>query len=316
MHVFDELTLDVILKDLDTAPDLIAYLSEKEHAIGQKVFQTIAGEEDLLAFYMMGMDSSFRSRLEIPAPLKEDFPSMTLGEDFWKEYSISSERKALKEANRISYFWDELIERFSKHILDANVALGREEGFVTHERAVRMLASEGRIARRVLARTFLEKLSEVPHNRRSSRVCPSPTHPDRCYIFVFFPRDPGGDDEKYRKERVSLLNLYGIICKSKWPQFRYFVLIGTEPKGSYYRSEDILVLEIPELPESEKLKAEKISREEHILDDVLTWNYKEPIVPGIALKSKHIKGGKKIGRNEACPCGSGKKYKKCCGRNY
>jgi len=24
--------------------------------------------------------------------------------------------------------------------------------------------------------------------------------------------------------------------------------------------------------------------------------------------------GKKIGRNEPCPCGSGKKYKKCCGR--
>lgn len=23
--------------------------------------------------------------------------------------------------------------------------------------------------------------------------------------------------------------------------------------------------------------------------------------------------GKKIGRNEPCPCGSGKKYKKCCG---
>lgn len=22
--------------------------------------------------------------------------------------------------------------------------------------------------------------------------------------------------------------------------------------------------------------------------------------------------GKKIGRNESCPCGSGKKYKKCC----
>ncbi|MCP8321802.1 MAG: SEC-C domain-containing protein, partial [archaeon] len=24
--------------------------------------------------------------------------------------------------------------------------------------------------------------------------------------------------------------------------------------------------------------------------------------------------GKKIGRNDPCPCGSGKKYKKCCGR--
>ncbi|NOR17519.1 hypothetical protein GQ543_07420, partial [candidate division WOR-3 bacterium] len=25
-------------------------------------------------------------------------------------------------------------------------------------------------------------------------------------------------------------------------------------------------------------------------------------------------GGKKVGRNDPCPCGSGKKYKKCCGR--
>ena len=24
---------------------------------------------------------------------------------------------------------------------------------------------------------------------------------------------------------------------------------------------------------------------------------------------------KKVGRNEPCPCGSGKKYKKCCGLN-
>ncbi|MFH0802059.1 MAG: SEC-C metal-binding domain-containing protein [bacterium] len=23
---------------------------------------------------------------------------------------------------------------------------------------------------------------------------------------------------------------------------------------------------------------------------------------------------RKVGRNDACPCGSGKKYKKCCGR--
>ena len=28
-----------------------------------------------------------------------------------------------------------------------------------------------------------------------------------------------------------------------------------------------------------------------------------------------IRKEKKIGRNDPCPCGSGKKYKKCCGRN-
>ena len=32
-------------------------------------------------------------------------------------------------------------------------------------------------------------------------------------------------------------------------------------------------------------------------------------------KKQPIKKGKKIGRNDPCPCGSGKKYKKCCGRD-
>ena len=36
----------------------------------------------------------------------------------------------------------------------------------------------------------------------------------------------------------------------------------------------------------------------------------QPIVPN--QKKEPIKAEKKIGRNEPCPCGSGKKYKKCC----
>ena len=31
-------------------------------------------------------------------------------------------------------------------------------------------------------------------------------------------------------------------------------------------------------------------------------------------ESGTIRKGKKVGRNDPCPCGSGKKYKKCCGR--
>ena len=27
-----------------------------------------------------------------------------------------------------------------------------------------------------------------------------------------------------------------------------------------------------------------------------------------------MRAGEKIGRNDPCPCGSGKKYKQCCGR--
>ena len=31
-------------------------------------------------------------------------------------------------------------------------------------------------------------------------------------------------------------------------------------------------------------------------------------------KARPIRSGPKVGRNDSCPCGSGKKYKKCCGR--
>ena len=36
---------------------------------------------------------------------------------------------------------------------------------------------------------------------------------------------------------------------------------------------------------------------------------------GTMSTNKTVKKGKKVGRNDPCPCGSGKKYKKCCGRD-
>jgi len=36
---------------------------------------------------------------------------------------------------------------------------------------------------------------------------------------------------------------------------------------------------------------------------------------GTEGKRKPVRTGEKVGRNDPCPCGSGKKYKKCCGKN-
>lgn len=36
---------------------------------------------------------------------------------------------------------------------------------------------------------------------------------------------------------------------------------------------------------------------------------------GEAAAKKPVKADKKVGRNDPCPCGSGKKYKNCCGAN-
>jgi preprotein translocase subunit SecA len=41
----------------------------------------------------------------------------------------------------------------------------------------------------------------------------------------------------------------------------------------------------------------------------------EPGGPETAVKQEPIKVGPKIGRNDPCPCGSGKKYKQCHGKD-
>ena len=37
-------------------------------------------------------------------------------------------------------------------------------------------------------------------------------------------------------------------------------------------------------------------------------------MPNMAERKPFIREGRKVGRNEPCPCGSGKKYKQCHGR--
>ena len=48
--------------------------------------------------------------------------------------------------------------------------------------------------------------------------------------------------------------------------------------------------------------------ERHLTEERRKELYKQQKASGTVVK------GKKIGRNDPCPCGSGKKYKHCCGR--
>ena len=48
------------------------------------------------------------------------------------------------------------------------------------------------------------------------------------------------------------------------------------------------------------------------IDDLHAWRVAQP---SETSARSIIPGSSKVGRNEACPCGSGRKYKKCCGAN-
>ena len=50
-------------------------------------------------------------------------------------------------------------------------------------------------------------------------------------------------------------------------------------------------------------------------DNIFTEEKRKEIAKDQKLSGTFIREERKIGRNEPCPCGSGKKYKKCCGAN-
>ncbi len=72
--------------------------------------------------------------------------------------------------------------------------------------------------------------------------------------------------------------------------------------------------------DKEKLYKNMVEARAEWLYELPQWNdiYDEETRRRLFLeqrKSGIIRKEKKIGRNDPCPCGSGKKYKKCCGRN-
>ena len=76
------------------------------------------------------------------------------------------------------------------------------------------------------------------------------------------------------------------------------VNLGFDPEKLYYNMVDCNAEWLYRLPEWDELLTEERRKE----------LYKEQKASGT------IKKEKKIGRNEPCPCGSGRKYKQCCGR--
>jgi len=70
-------------------------------------------------------------------------------------------------------------------------------------------------------------------------------------------------------------------------------------------------------PEEEEAAVEQIREEleSEIADATLNQSFEEGVIAEDSEKLKPITGTKKPKRNDPCPCGSGKKYKNCCGQS-
>ena len=240
VHVFDEVALDAVLDTLNTVEDFCTYLAKRERFFRSVPSVVAAGEEELLAYYLM--HSSPDEAHEFPR--NQEVTEIIVDEGFWADYMLSRQRAAKLQADKVSYCWDELIEKFSYHLLNGSQYLPLKEKFGIDgtEQAIRWMARECRVRRRLLARGLLEMMPGTkPGQQRRRLVLPS--HPgDPYWVFVVLPRPDHAEYRQYRELRQELLIGHCYVVKYLHPEALDIVGIAVEPSEAEL-SEDLVYMD-------------------------------------------------------------------------
>ena len=103
--------------------------------------------------------------------------------------------------------------------------------------------------------------------------------------------------------------------KYKFPEALDIVGIASEPvRPNVGSSEDLLYLDARMWSDELNSEAARLHQDLGIFASATTYNVHEQEYPdSAAAKIIGMRRAPKVGRNERCPCGSGKKYKKCHG---
>lgn len=320
IHVFDEESLALLLTELDAGPDFIDYLSVRERAVRNERLSLIHGEEDFLAVYLNNIQENgfgtYRPDTSVPTDVEE--VALAIEEGMWPVFKETISYAVHTAQRRDAGAWKKITDDFSQAILTATVGEAHDESLDTHERALRMMASENRVSRAVLGHALTEKFESVPTRARSARVIPSLSNPERLYIFLLFPwLDAHGTYEGYRTERTACMEMYARAAQLKYPSFAEIVVLGADTKGSAGSSETILAVEgNPSMSDEERAETQAMMNEFGVLTDMgppRSSAYR-PSVPSTSIFNGAWQPVPEPppGVNEPCYCGSGRKYKKCC----
>ncbi|MDZ7799102.1 MAG: preprotein translocase subunit SecA [Patescibacteria group bacterium] len=77
-----------------------------------------------------------------------------------------------------------------------------------------------------------------------------------------------------------------------------------------------IIYSLYKIPLAKNMSASPVAKSKQVLSapSKHAKEKREKPTDNLSNRRRQNKNGKKIGRNDPCPCGSGKKYKKCCGR--
>lgn len=318
VHIFDSHNLSIVLSELDTVTDFSAYLDEKLRAVKKFDFLSYCGEEDLLGHFLLNYDSSTRSHI-IGPKADNNLNGVMIGEGDWHDFIKTDLYKNTKNEDRISYFWDELIQRTCQNALDGT--LGGNSDLLRGQSAIVEMVKEPRFVRRALSDRIKRVVVSFPDhaNQLTRQVTFLPSHlPDVGYVFLQL-RVPGGmrSELDYLEKRRTLLEIACGAAKNKFPHLNKVIGIGMDaPKfAGDMNSEDFILMPCDTWTEELRVYYEDQNREWNFFATPQLKQYTEQItqfVPPTTVTNRSRQGNK-VGRNEPCPCGSGRKFKKCHG---
>ena len=252
VHVLDEHTVDLLLDELDTVPDLVTYLRKKEDFLQQPgIIASVPGEEELLARYMATTREGEHSFPKVTAA----GTFVALPEGDWETYLKSPQRAAKKQADEISYLWDTLIEHQSGFIRSGR-AIGMP-GLPTtdsanHERVIRALAAQPRLARRSLSVDLHAAMQRSDLGRSFVRIKMTGQPPSQAFVFLTIPRTPGEDyNTTYRERRTHMLTVYCHAIKEGMPTLKEAIGVASEPFSEGTASQDFMHVDLSEMSSDE-----------------------------------------------------------------
>lgn len=311
VHVFDDVTLGIIMQSLDTVSDFSEYLTKKELFLTSSKQISVAGEEDLLAYYLKSANEKGDKGFTLGYD-QSDYDCIIISQGCWLDFSTSSMRLKQIEAYKTSYFWDAIVEKFLYHIVTGTSDYMSDPNIKTQESIFRFLARENRMNRRILSSTLLDFMYQSESDSVGTRVV-MPINPlSPAYLFFLIPYDKSFESyDQYREIRRTLLSQHLYVLKKQFPDLKDIIGIATETKDQDH-SEDIAYLDATKWSSEDNEAAcefENAMLDAGLLNirNVNHWKSKGFVSDVIAF-------GKGNARNLLCPCGSGKKFKKCCGR--
>lgn len=271
IHVFDELTIELLLNELDTVVDFLGYLKAREAFLSGGRNIVAAGEEQLLAVYLTHKHLGVEF---IPETAELSTANLLHFDESHADAFFNSEPyRAKKIADRHSYFWDRLIQNF---IVIGNPAHLGEDNITPQdvELALRAMASESRFSRRTLVeglRAFLANAVNGSPQKQHFRIVASNDWREKAYVFFTFPKVPGVDYEEYRIERKERLSIYCMCLLAKHPNLTAAVGIGFDHPLKDYEggSEDLIMIPQTELSAAQRQRMNRVASELGILGNKL-----------------------------------------------